>query len=378
MGTKRATYWKAGNKVHFETDDKAVKIIDKNNNEIGTLKQLAFEGKPVSNISYRDIKRTGIYMVRGFKDRDLPTGVPNDRNCILSVTAVGANPDSPDVIFYKIITPAGKTIENTVSGSSQSGWGEGGIDLRNTINTINNSIGRASDLGGVTISQYAKDNRNKITSLDSRENSHYQEFKNHNHDDRYVRKAGDAINGGITFGSGNHVATVGFDKTGKFVLGGGNQQTEIKGKGSLLYNGQSVLTAQSYINADSIGGHSANDFIMDGGVSFDGISLYDKSATIQSFKGSGKLYFDDDGTAHLRSGQSGLDLYSSGFSIQGNGVILSDRGVVDWHGVTVMKWETSSDPGVSFEYAPLITGARLFIGRSPAGWIPNGSVWIGN
>lgn len=378
MGTKRAIYWKAGNKVHFETDDKAVKIIDDNNNEIGTLKQLAFEGKPVSNISYRDIKRTGIYMVHGFKDRDLPTGVPNDKNCILSVTAVGADPNNPDVIFYKIITPAGKTIENTVSGSVQSGWGEGGIDLRNTINTINNSIGRASDLGGVTIAQYAKDNRNKITSLDSRENSHYQEFKNHNHDDRYVRKTGDAINGGITFGSSGKTASIGFDETGKFVIGGNTQQTEIKGKGSLLYNGQSVLTSSSYIDADAVGGHSASDFIIDGGLSGDGIKLSGEAA-ISAYNRTGKLYFGEDGTVNLRNGQSGLELYNSGFALYGNGVTLSHNGVVDWHGVTVMKWDTTSaDPGVSFEYAPLITGARLFIGQDPAGWIPDGSVWIGN
>lgn len=374
MGTKRAIYWKAGNKVHFETDDKAVKIIDNNNNEIGTLKQLAFEGKPVSNISYRDIKRTGIYMVHGFKDRDLPTGVPNDKNCILSVTAVGSNPDNPDVIFYKIITPAGKTIENTVSGSAQSGWGEGGIDLRNTINTINNSIGRASDLGGVTIAQYAKDNRNKITSLDSRENGHYQEFKGHNHDNQYVKKSGDSMTGSLTFSGSGKTATISFDKVGKFTIGGDTQQTEIKGKGTLLYNGQRVVTTSKAggtgIDAETLQGHHYYEFLEDSDTLFSGFTMY-KDTSFKADSGAGRITFNGSGDIVMNSVTT-LGL-ASGAKLSGNMLQASvGEEVYTWNNNSGTMW-IKKDPYVGEQ------GKRLFIRQGePYGDIPDGSVWIGD
>lgn len=374
MGVKRATYWKAGNKVHFETDDKAVKIIDNNNNEIGTLKQLAFEGKPVSNISYRDIKRTGIYMVHGFKDRDLPTGVPNDKNCILSVTAVGSNPDNPDVIFYKIITPAGKTIENTVSGSAQSGWGEGGIDLRNTINTINNSIGRASDLGGVTIAQYAKDNRNKITSLDSREDSHYQEFKGHNHDNQYVKKSGDSMTGSLTFSGSGKTATISFDKVGKFTIGGDTQQTEIKGKGTLLYNGQRVVTTSKAggtgIDAETLQGHHYYEFLEDSDTLFSGFTMY-KDTSFKADSGAGRITFNGSGDIVMNSVTT-LGL-ASGAKLSGNMLQASvGEEVYTWNNNSGTMW-IKKDPYVGEQ------GKRLFIRQGePYGDIPDGSVWIGD
>lgn len=374
MGVKRATYWKANNKVHFETDDKAVKIIDGNNNEIGTLKQLAFEGKPVSNISYLDIKRTGIYMVHGFKDRDLPTGVPNDKNCILSVTAVGADPNNPDVIFYKIITPAGKTIENTVSGSAQSGWGEGGIDLRNTINAINNSIGKASDLGGVTIAEYAKDNRNKITSLDDRENSHYQEFESHNHDSQYVKKVGDSMTGSLTFSGSGKTATISFDKTGKFTIGGDTQQTEIKGKGTLLYNGQRVVTTSKAggtgIDAETLQGHHYYEFLEDSDTLFSGFKMY-KNTSFRADSGSGKIAFDGSGNITINSVNS-MSL-ASGAELSGN-MLQSRVGeeVFTWNNNSGTMW-IKKDPYVGEQ------GKRLFIRQGePYGDIPDGSVWIGN
>lgn len=374
MGVKRATYWKAGNKVHFETDDKAVKIIDGDNNEIGTLKQLAFEGKPVSNISYRDIKRTGIYMVHGFKDRDLPIGVPNDKNCILSVTAVGDNPDNPDVIFYKIITPAGKTIENTVSGAAQSGWGEGGIDLRNTINTINNSIGKASDLGGVTIAQYAQDNRNMITSLDGRENSHYQEFKNHNHDSWYVKKDGDSMTGSLTFSGSGKIAAISFDKAGKFTIGGDTQQTEIKGKGTLLYNGQRVVTTSKAggtgIDAETLQGHHYYEFLEDSDTLFSGFKMY-KNTSFRADSGSGKIAFDGSGNITINSVNS-MSL-ASGAELSGN-MLQSRVGeeVFTWNNNSGTMW-IKKDPYVGEQ------GKRLFIRQGePYGDIPDGSVWIGN
>lgn len=374
MGTKRAIYWKAGNKVHFETDDKAVKIIDKNNNEIGTLKQLAFEGKPVSNISYRDIKRTGIYMVHGFKDRDLPTGVPNDNNCILSVTAVGSDPDNPDVIFYKIITPAGKTIENTVSGSAQSGWGEGGIDLRNTINTINNSIGRASDLGGVTIAQYAKDNRDKITNLDSRENSHYQEFKGHNHDNQYVKKSGDSMTGSLTFSGSGKTATISFDKVGKFTIGGDTQQTEIKGKGDLLYNGQRVVTTSKAggtgIDAETLQGHHYYEFLEDSDTLFSGFTMY-KDTSFKADSGAGRITFNGSGDIVMNSVTT-LGL-ASGAKLSGNMLQASvGEEVYTWNNNSGTMW-IKKDPYVGEQ------GKRLFIRQGePYGDIPDGSVWIGD
>ena len=122
MAIKRAKYWNNHNVFHFETDDRQVLILDKNNNTIGTLREMLFTGKVVSGGNFKDIKHSGVYRVKGLQG--MPSNIPADKECILAVTAVG-DVNNPDMILYRLISPNGVITENTVSGSQASGWMSG-------------------------------------------------------------------------------------------------------------------------------------------------------------------------------------------------------------------------------------------------------------
>lgn len=404
MAIKRAKYWNADNQFHFETDDKAVKILDSNNNEIGTLRQLMFEGKPLTNISYRSIKRTGIYMVQGFTDKDLPAGIPNDKNCILSVTAVGTDANNPEVIFYKIITPNGKVIENTVSRSANSGWGEGGVDLRNTLTRINNTIGDFSqtkasfplDLQEDFPSSWQGAPSNVTEALMilglATEKNHEKTSQNaaliatHNHDDRYLRSdRGGTVNGTVLYtntsiwASGNSTGSIGF-ANGKMTIDARHSGLALKGNGALTYNGQEVITkGGSGISADSLNGFSASDFL----------NIWSKSTTI---RGDIKFYDNNKGLVFGNSsitsdGGSGLTIKANpyyniqgndrGIAINSNGWKINEVGEVYVEGDFAMKFGGTSDNAVWFLRPPYFEGGgRLFLGTVSGNEIPDGSVWI--
>lgn len=406
MAIKRAKYWNADNQFHFETDDKAVKILDSNNNEIGTLRQLMFEGKPLANISYRSIKRTGIYMVQGFTDKDLPAGIPNDKNCILSVTAVGTDANNPEVIFYKIITPNGKTIENTVSRSASSGWGEGGVDLRNTLTRINNSIGDFSETNASFPLTLQKDFPSSwrsapqnisealmILGLATEKNSakaaeNSAKIATHNHDDRYLRpdKSG-VVSGTLLYtsntiwaqpGDGNHTGSIGISD-GKMTIDARHSGLALKGTGALTYNGQEVITkGGSGVDADTLGGFSSGSFV----------NIWSPSSTLRGdlgFSGGKGIVFGDssiksDGGNGI---QIGPDKYynivanNSGVAIKSNGWSINALGEVLVGNTFSMKLGGTSDNAIWFPEAPYFAGGgRLFLGTVSGNEIPDGSVWI--
>ena len=101
MDIKRAKYTVDKNEFHFETDAKAVQILDRKKNLLGTLRELAYEGKTVTEGSFKDLKVTGVYKVKGLTD--MPDNIPNDKECILSVTAVGKM-NQPELVVYKLIS----------------------------------------------------------------------------------------------------------------------------------------------------------------------------------------------------------------------------------------------------------------------------------
>lgn len=64
---------------HFETDDKQVLILDKNNNSLGTLREMLFTGKTINGGNFRDIKHSGVYRVKGLQG--MPDNIPSDKEC---------------------------------------------------------------------------------------------------------------------------------------------------------------------------------------------------------------------------------------------------------------------------------------------------------
>ena len=260
MVIKNARYEVAKNVIHFETDDEMVNILDSKNNLIGSLRELAFEGKVVNSGSFQDIKHAGVYRVKGLAG--MPEGVPADKECLLTVQSIG-DADNPDLIFYKIITPNGVVLENTVSGSRSSGWGSGGVNLQNTIKDINSGIGDLTKLK--TDAKNVADSLNELKTEADDSKGHLEKlqdsFDKHNHDDRYVNQDGDTMTGDLKIKGGtivldNEVAYTAFnnggnrtniakvDKDNNVVLGDEEFSTELKGK-ELKFNGETVVTTKT-------------------------------------------------------------------------------------------------------------------------------------
>lgn len=384
MTIKRAKYQINKEDYHFETDDKSVKILDSNNNEVGNLKQLMFEGKPLSNISYKDIKVPGVYRVHGFNDRDLPQGIPNNQDCLLKVEAIG-NLNNPSVINYKIVTPDGKSFESTVSGGTSARWSVGGVSLNTQLGELSD---RATDLERDISGVIKTVDQNKQT-----EAQHYNEFKSHNHNSQYVFKNGDTVNGNLTINgsvnvvSGNNVGSMRI-ANGKLTIGNTNQQTELTGKGDLLYNGKRVVVVGSSgtgIDADTLNGKSSSRFVdtygdsMFGNLSFynnNGIAFmndkYQDAASIYGTK-SGGIVMDGDGKDITIINANGVNFGNTPLQVSGQMYSMTNQKVMH------LGYGTNGET-VYINHSPYIGehASRLFLqSEAPSGDIPDGSVWIG-
>ena len=339
MGIKKAKYEVAQNIIHFETDDRMVNILDSKDNLIGSLRELAFEGKVVNSGTFQDIKHAGVYRIKGLSG--MPQGVPSDKECLLTVQAIG-DADNPELIFYKVITPNGVVLENTVSGSSSSGWGSGGVNLQNTIKNINSSIGDVAKLK--TNAKNVSDSLNELKDEADKSEDHLNKlqdsFDKHNHDDRYVNQDGDIMTGdlklkGGTIVLGNDVAYTAFnnagsrtdiakvDKDNNVVLGDEKFNVELKGK-VITFNGESVVTSKNIgkfaPRTDTSG------FIKDyGGTMYGNLSFYKNS--------------------HLKFDTSGND--NTILEIQ-NGWLTNGKLSADSTGT--LKY--SKDASSSFEFSP--------------------------
>ncbi|MFS8177786.1 hypothetical protein RM023_10395 [Limosilactobacillus reuteri] len=270
MGTKTAKYWNNHNVLHFESDDQQIQILDQNGSVLGTLREMVFQGKQITSGNITDIRHSGVYRIRGLNDT--PNGVPKDQECILSVTAIGEDSNNPSLIIYRLIAPNGMITEQTVSGPSHSGWGTGGIGLQNTINTINNSLGEISKLK--TNAKNIVDAINELKGSINGTSNTLNEFKNHNHDDRYLKKTGDlssgtmAVANGQSFssvsGSGSSWVSLARMQGDNVILGDDSFDTNLKGK-NIKINGSPVLTIDELkkqnVDSSTLGGMKASDFI---------------------------------------------------------------------------------------------------------------------
>lgn len=280
MAIKTAQYEINKDVYHFVTDDNAVKVLDNNKNELGTLRELAFTGKVIDGGKFSDIKHSGIYRVKNMTG--MPSNVPTNQEAILSVLAVG-DPKNPSVISYKVIAPNGVIAENTVSGGSQSGWSNGGINLTNQLNGLSNNIGDVTKLPNgasdvVTAINSVNDILNKIKAQSNDLKYNFEHFGDY--DSRYMKLAGGNFTGSPV--ANNSIAYQGLTTKGakvnigyvnsnnRLIIGSNNVPTNIQGMGELTFNGHKVFTDAntgkgSNLDADKLDGIDSTGFVKTNG-----------------------------------------------------------------------------------------------------------------
>ncbi|PWT37475.1 hypothetical protein [Limosilactobacillus reuteri] len=266
-----AEYQHGGAVYYFKTDDRSVTILDENNNEIGTLEQLAFNGKTITGGDIKDITHTGLYKVKGVSG--LPGNVPANQECMLAVQSIGAG-----LRLYRLIAPNGVIVENTVSGNTQSGWGSGGVGLRNTISSINNALGSVHDLKTQNKNLTAAINEvlSKIDDNQSNNNERLKALENKNFDSRYLLNTGGNMMGNIAMRNGNAYQLDNnknqptnfayMDGSNTTHIGDGSYTLQLHGSGDLKYNGAKVFTTSnigsgSGLDSDKLDGIDSMGFI---------------------------------------------------------------------------------------------------------------------
>lgn len=280
MAIKTAQYEINKDVYHFVTDDNAVKVLDDNKNELGTLRELVFTGKVVDGGNFTDIKHSGVYRVKNMTG--MPSNIPSDKECILSVLSIG-DQNNPSVTLYKLIAPNGVISENTVSGSTQSGWGNGGITLRNELTDINNSLGKVSSLAtsNKNLTGAINEQQGKITDLQSDLTNLTKRFNTFDgYDKRYMQLSGGTFTGSPV--ANNSIAYQGLTTKGakvnigyvnsnnQLIIGSNNVPTNIQGMGELLFNGHKVFTDAntgkgSNLDADKLDGIDSTGFVKTNG-----------------------------------------------------------------------------------------------------------------
>ena len=280
MAIKRAQYSQtkvSGEDVyHFQTDGKMVKILDGSHNELGTLEEFGFTGKVVNGGSFKDLKVSGNYVVKGLTD--LPTGFSTDKISILSIKSVG-QVGNPDLIIYNLYGQSGESYQNTVTKTGQSGWTEGGTTLKNSLTTIQNQIGTLSNLkttSKISVVGAVNELKSLLDSQGSTLNSHaatLTSLASHNHDDKYIKKDGDqnvgnisiqrgkSISGNLSTGGISNLASFSTNNVANF--GDKAATTKLYGKDTkLTYNDRFVWTetnmgSGSGLDADMLDGHDS-------------------------------------------------------------------------------------------------------------------------
>lgn len=287
---------------YFDNDAVTTKVLDNNKNELGTLQEYLFEGKTVTSGSVTNIKHSGVYKIKGLSG--LPSEIPSNQYSILEVKAIG-NQDNPDVIFYKVTSPSGVSKEMTVSGSNQSGWTLGGVQLQNAINSLDSQVGELHDLATGNKSSLVKavnELKDKIDTVNDNTdsvNSALNEYKKHNHDDRYIRKTGtgDSFKGtlvfeneaNLAFRSSTGTAPSVISRNGdKLIFGNGEMGLNIQSKGDVYLNGQKVVTTGTNgLNADKVGGVDANLYARkDQNNDWSGVQTYSNAAPLRFVVGN--------------------------------------------------------------------------------------------
>ena len=442
MAIKKAQYnvTKASGEdiYHFQTDDAMVKILDKNNNELGTLKELGFTGKVVNGGTFKNIKVSGNYTVKSLTG--LPAGFPTDKISILSVDSSGEVGD-PDLIIYRLYGQSGESYQNTVTKTTESGWTEAGVTLKNSLTTIRNQIGTLSSLktnvktSAVGAINEVQTTVSSHTSTLSTHASKITTLESHNHDTKYIKRDGDqnvgtislqrgkALSGNISTGGTANIA--GFSTNNEITLGDKAVNVKLYGKNAkLTYNDRSVWTetnmgSGSGLDADTLDGIDSISFpLLNKDNTYTQPQRFSKEVLLNSSGGANRILYKNakgeevTGIKFNDAGQTILQLKDSAQDIivESNGNIVTWSNITissetQWAGMRFRRWSTQkgkgfeldrntqklvlhdwdsdkggfsfgSDGVVEFSNAPKIQGNKLSIQANAPTGATKGDVWI--
>lgn len=425
---------------HFESDNGQIQVLDSSNKVLGTIKEFAQEGKVVTSGKVTDLKTNGLYKIKNVTG--LPSEVDVSKISILAVTGVGAT-GSPEMLKYELVTQSGAIYDKiVVPGSSSTEWTNGGTKLENSINTLIQNFGILTSLNTsakATMVGAINEVNTNLKTLKSTYDKHildYNTFKDHNHDDRYIKKSGDKVSGNLIFSVGAGLSATNSSGTvfnmmkqnasGEFELGNPSIPMNIYGS-NIYHNGKKIWTEAndgkgSGLDADKFQGKDASLFAQtDTTNTFtsDNVFTGGKSIIFQSDSAaSGMFWRNSKGNtlASIRNdGSNGISFYNGttlNAQIQSDGKIVSkgklefdgtntegdvifkispnDKGMgmyrnnsskylgfYDWDRAKRLAYFDNADGFMYLDNAPSITGRRLFLqSGTPGGSIPEGSIWI--
>lgn len=426
---------------HFETNTDMVRVLTKSDNVLGSVSDFMFAGKVVDGGSFKDLKVSGNYRVRGL--RDLPSNIPHDKTCILSVESVGEI-GNPSLIKYELTTSDGDIVSCIYSDGRYSQWSSGGITIESRISGLKREIGNREELRTNTkrdlVSAINELSRGIVLAqsngVDISEK--VDNLSGHNHDNRYLKLSGGTLTGSITLGRGNEFKYVNQygrelsairSKNGQLVLGNKIDETNIESSSSqLLFNGKKIVTEGNIdkviennpsINLSSdkylalTGGtmrgtlkfERGNDIIFDETDNYTEGSIRWRSSGGSRTRGvlyvdsSGRLNFDSNGTNAFTVDDWG-NYYTYGklvcnSSKHETGMVIkldsTDKGmgfyrnnsskylgVYNWDKQKRLAYFSHTDNALHLDEAVFIQGKRLWLQNSqPSGSHSVGDIWIG-
>ena len=434
MAIKRAIYKQMNSEgtefdiLHYQTSAGGVEVLDNNKVSKGNLDSLLMKGVPVNSGDIKDIKVSGKYRVKGVSG--LPTGTNSSEEYMLEVVSMGEDINNPILVNYMLTDKSGYMYYRTISGTNQdSGWSSGGTGMKNTINSILNTLGSSQNLK--TSNKVIVDAINELVDFRNSSSQSIQDLSNKDFDSRYIRRdattnvnADTNIQHGkgfnILLGNGSTVNLIKSDLSGNTILGNADKALKISSSGDMTHNGSKIWTAGndgagSGLDADLLGGVPSSRYLTtDSNGQFsknirfnEGITIGDNKritwggqagmsvntqsgATIASFTDTnGSIYASLNSTTGLHSSALSLIGGAVNSSIEMKGK-ASDRGfaisvdkntgelkLVNSQNGAVLFNAGKEGSELGFENRIMINGRHVYIQKNqPPTSAPEGSVWI--
>ena len=434
MAIKRAIYKQMNSEgtefdiLHYQTSAGGVEVLDDNKVSKGNLDSLLMKGVSVNSGDIKDIKVSGKYRVKGVSG--LPTGTNSSEEYMLEVVSMGEDINKPILVNYMLTDKNGYMYYRTISETNRdSGWSSGGTGMKNTINSILNTLGSSQNLK--TSNKVIVDAINELVDFKNSANRDLDELNNKDFDARYIRRdrttnvsADTNIQHGKGFntllGNGSTINLIKSDLAGNTILGNANTELKMSSSGDMTHNGSKIWTAGndgagSGLDADLLGGVPSSRYLttdsngqFSNNITFnEGITLGDNKkitwkdkagisvntqsgATITSFSDTnGVTYASLNSIAGIQSNALTLTGGALNSSIEMRGK-ASDRGfslsvdknsgelkLINSQNGAVLFNASKSDTNANLGKSIMFNGRHLYIQKEqPPTDAPIGSVWI--
>lgn len=414
--------------LHYQTSAEGVEVLDNNKVSKGNLDSLLMKGVSVNSGDIKDIKVSGKYRVKGVSG--LPTGTNSSEEYMLEVVSMGEDINKPILVNYMLTDKNGYMYYRTISETNRdSGWSSGGTGMKNTINSILNTLGSSQNLK--TSNKVIVDAINELVDFKNNANRDLDELNNKDFDARYIRRdrttnvsADTNIQHGKGFntllGNGSTINLIKSDLSGNTILGNANTELKMSSSGDMTHNGSKIWTAGndgagSGLDADLLGGVPSSRYLTtDSNGQFSKNIRFNEGITIGGNKritwggqsglsvntqsGATTASFTDTNGATYASLNSKTGLHSSALSLIGGALNssiemkgkASDKGfslsvdktsgelkLVNSQNGAVLFNAGKSDTRANFGSTIMINGRHFYIQKEqPPKNAPIGSVWI--